>query len=299
MKSSIIIASRNEGPLLKQTIDCMLNSRCKTEFDIIVADDGSTDGSLDFLTEQRYRYVTVVPTSGLGLANARNEAAKHAKTDFLIICDAHLRVYDGWIDGLIDEILSGCDAVCPTICDFADNPNKSILEQQFFFTYNRMPIKNMCGKTFLTLTQNYWLEKTEHATEIPLLPGGCFCIKNEVFKSVGGYSKMLLGYGSDEEELSIKLWTYGYVLKATPKVVVEHFFRPVIPYKTSYDFVVMNALYVALINYTQRRIDKVLTEFSPLPSFDTYRNIVFSSENIANLRNTNFATRKYSDDWFF
>lgn len=56
MKISIIIASYNEIQYLKASIDSCFMQKKGTDFEIIVGDDGSNDGTIDVLSEYKDKY---------------------------------------------------------------------------------------------------------------------------------------------------------------------------------------------------------------------------------------------------
>lgn len=56
MKLSIIIVSYNEIQYLSQAIESCLNQDCDFPFEIIIGDDGSTDGSIDVIQQYREKY---------------------------------------------------------------------------------------------------------------------------------------------------------------------------------------------------------------------------------------------------
>ncbi len=55
MRASIIIAAHNEGTRLRRTVESCLATAGKLDHEIIVADDASTDGSIDDVTRRTPR----------------------------------------------------------------------------------------------------------------------------------------------------------------------------------------------------------------------------------------------------
>lgn len=56
MKLSIIILSYNEAQYLSQAIESCLNQDCNFPFEIVIVDDGSTDGSIDIIKQYQAKY---------------------------------------------------------------------------------------------------------------------------------------------------------------------------------------------------------------------------------------------------
>lgn len=88
---SVVIPVYNAKPWL---LEC-LNSVAKqsfTDFEIMLTDDGSNDGSGEILEEYKEAHpelqVTIIHQENAGLGNARNEAAKQSKGTWLCFLDA-------------------------------------------------------------------------------------------------------------------------------------------------------------------------------------------------------------------
>jgi GT2 family glycosyltransferase len=83
---SIVIPTRNRRELLGRTIDACLRSAAGLEFELVIIDDGSTDGTAELLRERcgttpKLRFESV--TAG-GPARARNLAAARARQDVIL-----------------------------------------------------------------------------------------------------------------------------------------------------------------------------------------------------------------------
>src|SRR4051794_10349698 len=99
MRLSILVPLYNEeefiGPLLQRVLEAPLTEGMSRE--IVVVDDGSTDGSAEIAEEIAARYPDVVGVvrhpRNLGKGAAIRTAIEHARGEFSIIQDADLE-YD-------------------------------------------------------------------------------------------------------------------------------------------------------------------------------------------------------------
>jgi len=100
---SVVVAALNEGALLRRTVD-RFSASVSRNTEIIVVDDGSTDGCADFLTEPRNNVTFVRLPSRLGTARARNLGASHARGRIVLFSDAHVAVPGDWPEQLVSAL---------------------------------------------------------------------------------------------------------------------------------------------------------------------------------------------------
>ena len=97
---SIVIAAYNAETTLGEQLDAIRAQQCDTPYEVIVADNRCTDGTVALVE----RYQRQMPTLRLvaaharqGQAHARNTGAAHAHGDALVFCDADDVAADGWL----------------------------------------------------------------------------------------------------------------------------------------------------------------------------------------------------------
>lgn len=95
MKVSIITPVYNTEKYLNKCLDSAMNQTLQ-DFELILINDGSKDGSLNILKEYESKYpdkVTVIDKINEGQAVARNQGLKIAKGEFIFFLDS-----DDWIE---------------------------------------------------------------------------------------------------------------------------------------------------------------------------------------------------------
>jgi GT2 family glycosyltransferase len=202
-----IIVSRDEGADLRRTVHSALATLPKGS-DIVVVDDGSTDGSAG--RRALGRNIRVMRTDGVGVTRARNLGARSSRGDVVVFLDAHVRLPEGWWRPLV-ELLKRPEtgAVAPLVADF------------------KTAGRTGCGLTFCGPAMDVrWLKrKRKQASPAPILPGCCLAMRRDVFAATGGWDEGMLHYGNVDNEFSIRHWLLGYELLVTPEIVVRHKFR--------------------------------------------------------------------------
>ncbi|MFC3415137.1 glycosyltransferase family A protein [Algoriphagus hitonicola] len=84
---SIIIPLYNKAPYIQRAIDSVLNQRFK-EFEIIVVNDGSTDGGENLVRENYGDQVNLLNQTNQGVSSARNKGITQAKFPWIAFLDA-------------------------------------------------------------------------------------------------------------------------------------------------------------------------------------------------------------------
>tara|TARA_Y100001970_G_C14243085_1_gene866129 strand:- start:1241 stop:2077 length:837 start_codon:yes stop_codon:yes gene_type:complete len=97
MKISVIIPTFNRIDILNRAIDSVLNQSINP-YDIIVVDDGSTDGTSDMI-KQKYKSIKLIQQKNSGVSAARNNGIKNAQGDWIALLDSD----DEWKKNKLEE----------------------------------------------------------------------------------------------------------------------------------------------------------------------------------------------------
>lgn len=105
---SVVIPLYNQADLVRDALDSVLSSQ-RTDWEILVVDDGSTDGSGDvvraFIDAHPYRRCLLLRHEvNRGLAPARNTGAEYARADRLLMLDSDNTIGAHAIGRLIDAL---------------------------------------------------------------------------------------------------------------------------------------------------------------------------------------------------
>lgn len=107
MKLSIIIPAYNAEAYLQQCLDSILAQE-RQGCEVIVVDDGSTDGTAALL--ERYPDVKTIHQANRGMSTARNRGLDEARGEYILFVDSDDLLTDGALEALVAE-LSGEDII--------------------------------------------------------------------------------------------------------------------------------------------------------------------------------------------
>ena len=87
IKYSVIIPLYNKGWRIKRAIDSVLRQGIE-DLEIVVVDDGSTDGSAGFVKSYKDARIHYIYKENGGVSSARNKGIKEATGEWLLFLDA-------------------------------------------------------------------------------------------------------------------------------------------------------------------------------------------------------------------
>ncbi len=93
-KVSVIIPTYNRLPMLKEAVDSVLTQDFE-DLELIVVDDGSTDGTAEEMKKYGGRVKLIEHTENRGVSAARNKGILHAKGKYIAFLDSD----DLWVKG--------------------------------------------------------------------------------------------------------------------------------------------------------------------------------------------------------
>lgn len=95
---SVVIPTYNRKPILEKCLDAIERQQFD-DYEVVVIDDGSTDGTVEWLKSQtdRFPHVRLFCRNHLGAAAARNFGVEQAKGDTIVFIDSDLVVTEAFL----------------------------------------------------------------------------------------------------------------------------------------------------------------------------------------------------------
>src|SRR5882757_6817080 len=100
-KIAVVILSWNGKKFLQQFLPSVLASSY-FNFELIVADNGSTDDSIPFM-EQNYPAIRIIQfDQNLGFAMGYNKALIQVEADYYVLLNSDVEVQPGWLEPMVN-----------------------------------------------------------------------------------------------------------------------------------------------------------------------------------------------------
>jgi glycosyltransferase involved in cell wall biosynthesis len=159
---SIIIPSYNEAEYLPKILKC-LKKQTYRKFEVVVADNNSTDGTADIARSMGARVV-----DGGMPAEGRNSGARAARGKYFFFFDSDVKIARTFLKRAIKEM---------------KKRNAELA------TCKTLPLSNLALDRFMFKAMNFFiklnLERDPHA------PGFCILVSRRVYEAVGGFNEEL------------------------------------------------------------------------------------------------------------
>ena len=177
---SIVIVNLNGKPLLADCLDALTGQDYPQDrVEIILVDNGSTDGSVMFVRETYPRVRVLEAGRNLGFAGGNNLGARAALGEYLALINNDARADSHWLRALVEPLEAEPDVACAA---------SKILDREGRTIDFVGPAMNLYGRA---------LQIDEGLPDIPgtydeprelLAPcGGAMMIRRDVFWEVGGF----------------------------------------------------------------------------------------------------------------
>lgn len=234
-KLSIIIPSYNT----KKVTDQCLMSLLKTlrlenlDYEIIVVDNASTDGSAESLQkyEGRFRSFKLIKNrKNLGFSKANNQALKQAQGDYILFLNSDVLVVNMHFKRLLNYLDSRPDvAVCTVRVNLTDGSIDPASHRGFPTIWNSLAyflkLEKLFGRVpyINRLFGGYHLIWNDIQTihEIDSPSGAFYLARKQVLDEVGGFDTDFFMYGEDLD-LSLRIKEKGYKILYYPLFQVTH-----------------------------------------------------------------------------
>lgn len=217
---AVVILNWNGRGLMEEFLPSVVACTPGEWADVIVADNGSTDDSIEML-EAKFPTVGIIRLdNNYGFAEGYNQALQHVRHEYTVLLNSDVEVTPGWLDAPIAAMDADANiaAVQPKI---RAQRNKDYFEyagaaggfiDRYGYPYCRGRVLHIVEKD---------LGQYDTPADLLWATGACLFVRTAVYKEAGGLDA---GFFAHQEEIDLcwRLRSRGYRLVCTPTSVVYH-----------------------------------------------------------------------------
>lgn len=103
-KVAVVILNWNGAEMLRQFLPSVVCNSAGVEIDVYVADNASTDNSLDILANEFPAVRTIVLEKNYGFADGYNKALKEVKAEYYVLLNSDVEVTEHWLEPMVSYL---------------------------------------------------------------------------------------------------------------------------------------------------------------------------------------------------
>lgn len=220
---SLIIGSRNEGEVLRRTVEgAFALAPPKGGLECSLYDDASCDGSTAFCDEPPWRQLRDQGilrlqrgTTRIGVSRGRRQGATGCRAEVLVFLDAHLEFPQSelWLK----------------VQEHFDNPDCDLLGIDCYDSRNGA---STAGTIYSSKRLDHlnpaWVKQSMEPLEgmqVPFVNGGFFAIRRRVYERLEGFPDFLEDWGHEDRFLSMLAGLCGYHCCSDQRLRVGHLYK--------------------------------------------------------------------------
>ena len=188
--------------------------------DVIVADNGSTDNSLEVLKTEFPTVKTILLDRNYGFAEGYNRAIDQVDSEYVVLLNSDVETPEGWLRPLLEYMDAHAEvaAVQPKI--------RSWRKKDYFEHAGAAGgYLNALGYPYCRGRRVWGVEQDkgqyDTVVNIDWTTGACMCVRTQVYKDLGGLDASFFAH-MEEIDLCWRMRNKGWKLACVPQSMVYH-----------------------------------------------------------------------------
>jgi GT2 family glycosyltransferase len=217
---SIVILNWNGMQYLERFLPALITHTIHPDAEIVVADNGSEDGSLAFIKKTFPGIRTIELDRNYGFSGGYNRALEQVDARYAILLNSDIEVTEGWLEPMLelmehDEMVAACS---PRIMDY---------HRRSYFEYagaaggfmDRYGYPFCRGRIFDHLEEDNG--QYDDPADLFWGSGACLMVRVDAFRKAGGLDERFFAH-MEEIDLCWRLQRMGYRIRFVPHATVYH-----------------------------------------------------------------------------
>jgi len=226
MDVSIVMINYNTFELTKNAINSILENTKDINYEIILIDNASPDGSGEKLNNIfKDKIIFIQSDNNLGTSKAFNIGAKKSNGKYVLWINTDILIHDNFIKILFDFMENNpkCGICGGNLLDFEGNPTHSYKR----YLPNAKTIKKEKSLLYIKNFKRNNLKKsleynfTDKPLEVGYVTGADMMIRASLFDEIGYFNEEIFMY-AEESEFTFRVKQKGYSVYSVPNAKMLH-----------------------------------------------------------------------------
>src|SRR5262245_19436984 len=211
---SVIVLNFNGLKHLDACFRSLVQQDYSGPVEIIMVDNGSADGSVEFMRQHYPQVRLIANRTNMGFAPAANQAARQAAGQYIALLNNDAYAAPEWISRLVELAErrrdEGVVCVGSRVLDWHGQRIDFVMGSMNFHGFGAQPFFRLPADRLYTGEERLLFAN-----------GGALLVDREVFLAIGGFDEDFFAYFEDVD-LGWRLWICGYQVVLNPQAVVYH-----------------------------------------------------------------------------
>jgi GT2 family glycosyltransferase len=257
-KTAIVILNWNGLGFLKMFLEIVIKNSVDNDTIVCVADNGSTDGSPEWVAENFSQVKLILLDKNYGFAGGYNLALNQIDAKYYVLLNSDIEVTEKWLLPLVSLMDNNPDvASCqPKILSYYHKDQfehagaAGCFIDKYGYPFCRGRVINIVEKDF---------GQYDSPIDMFWSSGACMIVQSEAWKKCGGFDTDFFAH-MEEIDLCWRFNKAGYRVCFLPDSVIYHIGGGTLPYtspfKTYLNF--RNSLFLLYKNLPDNKLDRIL-----------------------------------------
>lgn len=220
MKVALVILNWNTREQLSRWLPTLIAGCAGLDAGVIVADNASTDGSVEMLTNDFPQIRQIVLDRNYGFTGGYNRALERVEAEYYVLVNSDIEVAEGWLSPLVEWMDSHPEC---GIC----GPKLLSMKEPGYFEYAGAAggLIDRYGFPFCRGRVLGLVEKDQgqydSAAPVSWVSGACLMIRGSLWKRMGGLDDRFFAH-MEEIDLCWRVRAAGYGVDIVPQSSVRH-----------------------------------------------------------------------------
>ena len=217
-KVSIVIPVYNKLQFTRKCIEFTLKNTNSVLYEIIIVDNGSTDGTTTYLQSLPYPFKVIYNNSNLGFAQACNQGIRAATAPYILFLNNDTEPLPGWLEPLV-EILDN-DLSVAAVGSKLLFPDRTIQHAGVIIALQEA--SGQICPFHIFYKEKGSLAAANRVMDFAVCTGACLMVRAERLRELGGFDENFWN-GYEDVDLCLRLCQGGGRVVYQPKSVLIHY----------------------------------------------------------------------------
>lgn len=231
-KVAVVILNWNGEKFLRDFLPSVVEHSASDDTGVVVADNNSTDNSVELLKEQFPQVRIIINEKNEGFAGGYNKALQQVEAEYYVLLNSDVKVTENWIRPVIEMMDQNPETG-------AAQPKIRSYHQPGYFEYagaaggyiDKYGYPFCRGRIFDAVEKDEG--QYDDVTEVFWATGACLFVRADLFRQTGGFDEDFFAH-MEEIDFCWRIKHKGYKVMYQPKSVVYHVGGGTLPTASSF-----------------------------------------------------------------